>query len=172
MFRFYPYLILFAATVLLQIFLFDNLSISLYLTPLVYVAFIALLPLDTSDIVLLGAGLAMGVTMDFAMGAAGVNTIATLLIAFLRPWIVSLLYGRDNAREGGTPSPERMGRRVFLDYLIVLVLIHHAVFFTLESLSWAHALHTLLRIVVSGVVTVAVAWLVMRIFTAKLPIRI
>lgn len=172
MFRFYPYLILFAATVLLQIFLFDNLSISLYLTPLVYVAFIALLPLDTSGIVLLGAGLAMGVTMDFAMGAAGVNTIATLLIAFLRPWIVSLLYGRDNAREGGTPSPERMGRRVFLDYLIVLVLIHHVVFFTLESLSWAHALHTLLRIVVSGVVTVAVAWLVMRIFTAKLPIRI
>ncbi len=34
-------------TVLLQVFLFDNLSISIYLNPLVYVAFVALLPLDT-----------------------------------------------------------------------------------------------------------------------------
>lgn len=172
MYRLYPSLMLFAATVLLQIFLFDNLSISLYLTPLVYVAFIALLPLDTPPVVVLGAGLAMGVTMDFAMGAAGINTIATLLIAFLRPWIVHLTFGRDDAREGGTPSPERMGRTAFLNYLLVLVLIHHTVFFSLESLSWAHALHTLLRIAMSGLLTVAAVWLVMRIFTAKLPVRI
>ena len=47
MHRTLPYLALFAVVVLLQVFLFDNLSISIYLNPLVYVAFIALLPLDT-----------------------------------------------------------------------------------------------------------------------------
>ena len=47
MYRTLPYLALFAATVLLQVFLFDNLSISVYLNPLVYIAFIVLLPLDT-----------------------------------------------------------------------------------------------------------------------------
>lgn len=172
MYRFYPYLMLFAAAVLLQIFLFDNLSISLYVTPLIYVAFIVLLPLDTPAAVLLGAGLAMGLTMDCAMGAAGINTIATLLIAFLRPWILSMFCGRDNSREGGTPSPERMGRITFLKYLVVVVLIHHAVFFFLESLSLTHVFHTLLRIFASGILTVAAVWLVMRIFTAKLPIRI
>ena len=78
MHRTLPYLALFAVVVLLQVFLFDNLSISIYLNPLVYVAFIALLPLDTPPIVLLLSGLATGVTMDLAMGAAGVNTIATL----------------------------------------------------------------------------------------------
>lgn len=79
MHRTLPYISLFVVTVLLQVFLFDNLSISIYLNPLVYVAFVALLPLDTPPVVLLASGLAMGVTMDFAMGAAGVNTIATLL---------------------------------------------------------------------------------------------
>ena len=74
MYRTLPYLALFAATVLLQVFLFDNLSISVYLNPLVYIAFIVLLPLDTPPVVLLGAGLALGVTMDGAMGAAGINT--------------------------------------------------------------------------------------------------
>ena len=92
MHRTLPYISLFVVTVLLQVFLFDNLSISIYLNPLVYVAFVALLPLDTPPVVLLASGLAMGVTMDFAMGAAGVNTIATLLVAFVRPALLRTLY--------------------------------------------------------------------------------
>ena len=68
MHRTLPYISLFVVTVLLQVFLFDNLSISIYLNPLVYVAFVALLPLDTPPVALLASGLAMGVTMDFAMG--------------------------------------------------------------------------------------------------------
>lgn len=172
MHRTLPYLALFVVVVLLQVFLFDNLSISIYLNPLVYVAFIALLPLDTPPIVLLLSGLAMGVTMDFAMGAAGVNTIATLLIAFARPTLLGLLYTRDDVREGGVPSTGRLGNRVFLNYIIVLVLIHHAVFFSLEALSWAHIVRTLVRTVASGAVSVAFIWAIARIFTAKLPVRI
>lgn len=172
MHRTLPYLGLFAAAVLLQVFLFDNLSISIYLNPLIYIAFIALLPLDTLPVALLGAGLALGVTMDCAMGSAGVNTIATLLIAFLRPAIVGMLYGRENAREGGIPSSARFGERIFIGYLVVLTLIHHAVFFSLEALSWTHALHTLLRTVVSTAVSVAFIWIIARLFTAKLPMRV
>ena len=70
MYRTLPYLGLFAAAALLQVFLFDNLTISIYLNPLVYIVFIALLPLDTPPAAVLGAGLALGVTMDFAMGAS------------------------------------------------------------------------------------------------------
>ena len=167
-----PYLALFAVVVLLQVFLFDNLSISIYLNPLVYVAFIALLPLDTPPVVLLLSGLATGVTMDLAMGAAGVNTIATLLIAFARPTLLGLLYSRDDIREGGIPSTGRLGNRVFLNYLIVLVLVHHAVFFSLEALSWAHIVRTIVRTVASGAVSVAFIWVIARIFPAKLPVRI
>ena len=43
MYRTLPYLGLFAAVALLQVFLFDNLTISIYLNPLVYIVFIALL---------------------------------------------------------------------------------------------------------------------------------
>lgn len=172
MYRSLPYLALFAVTVLLQVFLFDNLSISIYLNPLIYIAFILLLPLDTPHVVVLGAGLLLGVVMDYAMGAAGVNTISTLLIAFLRPWVIGLLYGRDDAREGGIPSPARLGLRVFLNYLILMTLLHHVVFFSLEALSWSHAMHTLLRIVLSTVVSVAFIWIIARIFTAKFPTRV
>ena len=166
MYRTLPYLGLFAAAVLLQVFLFDNLTISIYLNPLVYIVFIALLPLDTPPAAVLGA------TMDFAMGAAGINTIATLLIAFLRPTLAGMICGRDNVREGGIPSSARLGERKFITYLVALTLVHHAVFFSLEALSWTHALHTLLRIVVSTAVSAGFIWIIARIFTAKIPVRI
>ena len=167
MYRTLPYFGLFAAAVLLQVFLFDNLSISVYFNPLVYIVFIALLPLETLPVAVLGAGLALGVTMDCVMGAAGINTIATLLIAFLRPTLIGMLYGRENAREGGVPSSARFG-----GYLVALTLIHHAVFFSLEALSWIHLPHTLLRIAVSSAVSVGFIWIIARIFTAKLPLRV
>lgn len=172
MYRTLPYLALFVVTVLLQIFLFDNLSVSVYLNPLIYVAFIILLPLDTPPAVLLGAGLVTGVVMDASMGAAGINTVATLPIAFLRPAFMNLLCGRENVREGGIPSPERLGRRKFIDYLVLMVLVHHTIFFLLEALSWSHLLQTSIRIVVSSLVTMAFVWGIVRIFTAKLPVRL
>ncbi len=172
MYRFFPYLLLFAACMLLQIFLFDNLALGVYVDPLVYVAFLLLLPLDAAPVILLGAGLATGVAMDCAMGAAGINTIASLLVAFARPYVVGVLYGRENAHEGGTPSPVRMGARIYWHYLIVLVLLHHAVFFLLESLSWLHVVHTLVRTVVSTLLTLAAVWFIGRLFTAKLPVRV
>lgn len=172
MYRTLPYLALFAVAVLLQVFLFDNLSISIYLNPLIYIVVILLLPLDTPHIVLLVAGLVLGVTMDFAMGAAGVNTISTLAIAFGRPALIGVLYGRDNAREGGIPSPERFGNRVFIEYMVIMVVLHAVLFFSLEALSWDHVLHTLLRIVVSSVVSVAFIWLITRVFIAKFAGRV
>ena len=185
MYRTLPYLGLFAAVALLQVFLFDNLTISIYLNPLVYIVFIALLPLDTPPAAVLGGGLAlgaplllltlgllMGVTMDVFMGTAGINTIATLLIAFLRPTLAGMICGRDNVREGGIPSSARLGERKLITYLVALTLVHHAVFFSLEALSWTHALHTLLRIVVSTAVSAGFIWIIARIFTAKIPVRI
>lgn len=172
MYRTLPYLALFAATVLLQVFLFDNLSISVYLNPLIYVAFIILLPLDTPPVVLLGAGLLTGVVMDVSMGTAGINTIATLPVAFLRPMLLNLLCGRENVREGGIPSVERFGRRKFIDYLLLMILMHHTVFFLLEALSWEHLLHTVIRILVSSLLTLAFVWIIARVFTVKLSVRV
>lgn len=170
--RFLPYTILFAAAVLLQIFLFDNLSISVYLNPLIYLAFLILLPMETPPAAVLGAGLVLGVVTDCAMGGAGLNTAATLPVAFLRPMLIGRFAGRDDLREAGVPAPERIGKTAFIEYLAAMILIHHSIFFSLEALSWAHALHTLARIAASGLVSGIFIWLLTRLFTAKMPVRI
>ena len=50
-------------------------------------------------------------------------------------------------------------------YVVVLFVV-------LEALSWIHLPHTLLRIAVSSAVSVGFIWIIARIFTAKLPLRV
>lgn len=166
------YAALLATVLLLQIFLFDNLTLSVYLNPLVYLVFLLLLPLETPPIGLLGAGLLLGLATDLAMGAAGINTIATLPVAFLRPTLLSLLCNHENLREGGVPSPARLGARLFFLYTGIAVLFHHTLFFLLEALSWSHLPHTLVRILLSSAVSLGFTWLIARVFNLKLPGRI
>ena len=161
------FFLLFIATVLFQIFLFDNLSISIYFNPLIYIAFILLLPLNISRFWLLMLGLVTGWVMDRVMGSNGLNTLTILPLAFFRPWIVGLFCNKEDAREGGIPSPERFGKQTFIEYLVTCVLLHHVLFFVLESLSWANFPHTVLRIIISSAATTGFIWLITRVFTAK-----
>lgn len=165
------YILLFVALSLVQIFLLNNLVVGSFLCPLIYVAFLILLRLDTPPILMLGCGLAMGVLMDITMGIAGINTIASLLIAFLRPSIIRLVSPHEEVREDGIPSPERMGSTLFWSYLVVMVVLHNTLFFTLEALSWGHVLRTVVRIVVSSGATILLVWLTERLFTAKISAR-
>ncbi len=172
MYRTFPYLTLLAATVLVQVYLFDNLSISIYFAPMIYLAYLLLLPLDTSHFALLVAGLCTGWLMDYTMGTDGLNIISTLPVAFLRPWIIEAVYNREDPHEGGIPSTARFGRAKFFRYLVVCVLLHHLIFFSFEALSWVHLDRTLLRIVVSSASSVCFLWITARLFTLKMTTRI
>ena len=171
MHRFVPYTVLLAATLLVQVFLLDNLTISIYFAPMIYLAFVLLLPLDTPPVGVLAAGFATGWLMDCAMGTDGLNVIATLPVALLRPWLIGLFYTREDPREGGIPSTARFGTGKFFRYLVLCVVLHHLIFFAFEELSWAHAGRTLLRTLVSGTASVCLLWLTARLFNLKATAR-
>ena len=135
MYRTVPYIVLFLILALLQIFLFDNLSISIYLCPLVYIGFIVLLPIDAPPVAVLFLALSMSVAMDWAMGAAGINTIATLPVAMLRRPLLQSVCGKDGIREGGIPSSIRLGQGgAFSAYLFCTKLKNLPLFFLLQLL--------------------------------------
>lgn len=172
MHRTISYILLFAALLAAQTYLFDNLAVSVYLDPLVYVVFIALLPMETPPVAMLLSGVVLGVATDWTMGAAGVNTIATVFVAFFRLMLLNLLCGKESVHDGGIPSPLRMGAMTYLRYLATIVVVHHALFFLLESLSVRHLLHVAVQTAASAAVTLAIAWIVTRLFTAKIVVRL
>ncbi len=161
----------FIVLVLLQIFLIDNISLSVYFHPLIYVAFVILLPLDIKPIWMVLFSALMGLTIDVMTGMSGLNIIATTAIGFLRPFIIKLATGHDMGTDASNTSLSRMPEKNFWGYITIMVVLHSAIYFTLESLSMLHILHTLLRLIVSDIAAAFFIYYAVKLFTEKILTR-
>ncbi len=159
-----PYIALFFVAVLSQIFIFDQLAASVYVAPLVYIIFIALLPVQTSQIKMLLAGVVLGVVMDSVMGTDGLSSIATIAVAFFRSSIIRLLVGVERSADRVIPSRLSFGGADFIRYLAAVIALHHFIFFFFESLSFSYLLLFTLRFVISTAISIAYVWALSRIF--------
>lgn len=154
-----------------QMFFLNNIIISVYFAPVVYVAILVLLPINMPSFAVFLTGLTVGLAADAVTGGAGLYTLALLPVAFFRRYLLRLLCGEEALREGGIPSPERMGVKRFWRYMSAMVLSFMFIIFVTESFSAARLWTVLLRFVVSGGVSVAFTWMIVRIFVSKLPAK-
>jgi hypothetical protein len=165
MHRFLKYTIFFVVVVALQVFLFDNLNLSVYINPLVYVVFILLLPMETQPVAVLLLGTLMGWSVDFLTGTPGLNTIALAASAFVRRPLLTLILGREDVKDGGIPGTHRFGRVKFFNYILILTLLHNVIYFSFEALSWSYFYMTLVKIVCSTAITIPLIYLVGMLLT-------
>lgn len=157
--RILEYMLFFAVLFLLQVFLFDNLSIWTYLAPLPYVALFVMLPLNIPHGWLILTGFCAGVILDFFTGTGGLHTIASTFTCFVRPVTVNITMGKDFWRDsGGTLSHREIKSWKWLRYAAVLTLLHCTVYFLFEALTWQYLIHTALKIAASSVVTILLVW--------------
>lgn len=158
----------FLALVLLQIFLVDNISLSVYFHPLIYVAFIILLPLDTKPIWMVLCSALLGLMIDVMTGMGGLNVIATTACGFLRPYVVNLVTGHSMGMDDSSPDIHRLPEKNFRFYIVAMVVLHSAIYFMMESLSLHHILHTLLRIIISDIAAVVFIYYFVKLFIEKI----
>lgn len=165
-------LILFSFVVLLvQIVLLNNLALSPYVAPMVYIAIIAMMPIETSQWKMLGVALLVGGLIDLTMGTAGLNVLATLPVAYFRRFILGLLCGLSSiSNEEGIPTIKRFGSR-FHRYLIVVVLLHSLIFYSFEWLSLSGIGFLVLRILCSTLISLVMIYLLIIIFSKQLSRR-
>ncbi|MBP3289454.1 MAG: rod shape-determining protein MreD [Alistipes sp.] len=161
------YVGIFLTLVLLQVFLFDNIALSVYFHPLIYIAFIIILPLDMRPVWVLLLSALLGLTVDMATGQAGLNVMSTTAVGFMRTAIVGLICGRSMGFDDTIPSLHRFTTKNLVGYVVAMVVVHSAIYFFMESLSMMHILHTLLRLVISDIVAVFVVWYIVRLIIER-----
>jgi hypothetical protein len=161
------------AVVVAQIFVFDSIRVSVYVSPPVYIAFVALLPIGVRPVAVLLLGFATGVFVDLFEGTAGAHTAATLLTAYSRRWMMAVTLGRDAVEsETAMPSTKLLGAGKFLRYAVLLSIFHCVVYFSVEALTWTNYGLVLVKSLVSGVFTALAVWVCSMLFTVKTPKRI
>ncbi|MBR3794018.1 MAG: rod shape-determining protein MreD [Alistipes sp.] len=165
------YIAAFVVLVLLQIFLIDNIALSVYFHPLVYVAFVIMLPLDMKPVWVLLCSTLMGLTIDTLTGMAGINVMATAAVGFLRPALLHAAVGRSTDAADTIPALHRLSTKHLAWFIVLVVVLHSVIYFFMESLSLSNALHTFVRLVVSDIVAIALIWYIIKLFTEKIITR-
>lgn len=118
--------------------------------PYVYPLFILLLPFETPVWLLLIIGFVTGLTADSFMNTAGIHAFATVFIAYLRTNVLNALMPKHLSEyPNQSPNVKNMGWVPFLVYSSFLILLHHALFFSLELWSFINVGYLLLKIIAS-----------------------
>jgi hypothetical protein len=159
---------LFVVAIVAQLFVFDSIRVSIWFNPLVYIAFIALLPVGTNPVWVVLLGLLSGLFMDFFEGTAGLHTAATLFTAVMRRRIMKLSLGAETVNvETAMPSAKLLGQSKFLRYMAAVVVFHCIVFFSLEALTWTNYHLVLVKAGISAIFTMLATWGLALLFTVQ-----
>ncbi|MFR9651008.1 MAG: hypothetical protein SNG35_03165 [Rikenellaceae bacterium] len=165
MFKPRPHYLLFFVTIMIQIFIINQLSFTTLCMPIIYPIVIILYPMQSDQLKMLMVGFITGVCADLLMGVPGINTITLLLMSYIRIWILTITMGRDAIAAGGVSTALRFGFRKYLLYTTLFVTLSNTIFFLLESLDSVEWLILLERIVVSTAVTLLFVWLITLLFS-------
>ncbi len=136
-----------AAFILIQVYVLNKIPhLHRLITPYIYYLFILWLPFTLPRIGLLVVGFLTGLILDYFMMTPGLHAAPCVLIAYVRPFIISLLTPKEssefNYRE---PSPRAMQWTPYMVYVFVLTLLHHTYLVFLEWLDFGSFLDFLIK---------------------------
>jgi cell shape-determining protein MreD len=157
----------FIILVIIQVFILNNIRINGYINPYLYVLFILLLPFETPGWLLLVSSFLLGLAIDIFSHTPGMNTAASVFMAFCRPGIIRLLSGSKMIDPGVKPGIRDMGFRWFFLYSLFLVLLHHFVLFYIEVFRFSEFFQTMYRVFFSTLATLILIILFEFLFLKK-----
>lgn len=154
MLDFFTYLLKFIGIIALQVLVVDNIELSAYINPYIYISFILLLPVTIRPWLALVLGFLCGAVMDTFTSTPGLHIAATVLLAFIRVHYLRFATTKEDVESRIRPSMSKKGFVWFTFYCFTLTLVHHTFLFFLEIYGFQEFFATLLRVILSTLVTV------------------
>ncbi|MDO5522613.1 MAG: rod shape-determining protein MreD [Bacteroidia bacterium] len=145
-------ILLFAILVLLQVLLFNRISVFGWATPILYIFFLIKLPYGRNRFYVIISGFLLGLIIDIFLNTPGMNAAATTIVATLRGVILNLFYPK-NEYENLVPGIH-VSVAAFIKFVVTMVLFHQVLLFFIEAFSFFNLTSTLIRIGTSSLLTI------------------
>jgi hypothetical protein len=139
--------------VLLHVFVARYLVLFDYAFCFLYVGAILFMPHDTNQMVLLGIAFATGLIIDSFGNTLGVHTAATVLLAYIRPFVIRNQPDQILTEARTRISLQNLGLVNFIKYVALLIFIHHSALLLIGTGTLSMFPITVLKIVGSVVFT-------------------
>ena len=148
-------IIRYVIVMLLQVLLFDRLQLGGVCHPYIYVLCLLMFPITLPHSVDMLLGAAVGLIMDICCNSLGIHIAACVLLMFIRPYLLGAIVN-DRDRLNEQISLRALGLSGWIEYVIILVVIHHFAVFQLGAWGWSHIGFVLLSTLVSSIVTISI----------------
>lgn len=162
-----------AIFIVVQVYVLDKLPpLHRFVIPVLYFLFVLWLPFSLSRLSLLLIAFVAGLTLDYFKQTPGLHAAACVLIAYVRPFIISILIPKDTAEFNyREPSPGAMGWAPYSVYVFILTLLHHTYLTLLEWLQFGTFLDFLIKVVSTTGISLLLIFTVELLFPRKLKFR-
>ncbi len=141
----------FVLLVLVQVLILNNVHLLGVACPYLYILAVLALPIAMSPALAMLLAFVLGFIIDIFCNSYGIHAAASVLVAYLRPYIMRLVATREDL-EKPYPSIANFGRSYYL-YALILILVHHLMLFALEAFSFSHIGMVLLKTACSALFT-------------------
>ena len=147
-----------------QILITNSINLWGIVSPMIYILFILTLPFQMPKWQVVLIGFAMGMSVDLFTGVIGQHAAATVLIAFLRMPIITIIPTHIKFEEHLRPILWDMHFPWYFQYSVYLTLIHHIVFFFLDAMTFRNFFLVVGISVLNAVFTVFLIFLFQIVF--------
>ena len=149
----------------LQSFLINQINLFGFINPNLYLLFLIVYRLDANPTLLIILGFALGLLLDLLTQGAGGHTIASLTIAFLRPFIIRFSFGVNYDVPMGMIKGSLLTQRLF--YLSLIIFVHHLVLFTIIYFSFENILSILKNTLFTSFFTFILVYICLGLYKEK-----
>ena len=150
---------------LLQAFLLNNINFFGFINPNIYLLYIIVYRLDGNPTLIIILGFIMGILLDLLSQGSGGHTIATLTIAYIRPFIVRFSFGVNYAVPMGMIKGSLLNQRLI--YLSMMVVIHHLVLYSVIYFNFENVINILKNTLFTSFFTFILVYISLGLFKEK-----
>lgn len=137
--------------VLIQVLILNDVLFFNYINPYFYLALIISWPIKNDKWILLIYAFFLGFFIDLFNGSLGFHSTATVFTAFVRSSLIKITIPHNILSENDEISQTKIGKKSFITYSFLVILLQHLIIFLLEHLSFN--LQILFKVIASSLVT-------------------
>ncbi|MFH6943608.1 rod shape-determining protein MreD [Flavobacterium sp. FlaQc-50] len=139
----------------IQVVIFNNMNFLGYISPFPYILYIILYPVNSNKSGLIISSFLLGLAMDMFCNSGGIHATASVILAYYRPYIFKFSFGLSyeyqTIKLNESLTPERFS------FILLSVVLHHIILFTLEAFQFKFIWDILLRTLFSSIFTIIIS---------------
>ncbi|MFS4468558.1 rod shape-determining protein MreD [Maribacter sp. 2210JD10-5] len=155
----------FSLLILVQVLVFNRLNFFGFINPMVYVLFLYWYPIKENRTSFIAISFLLGLLIDIFSDTLAINAAATVTIAYVRPTIMRFVFGVNYEFQSFKLNNSTKAQQ--FTFLALLIIIHHAVFYTLEIFSFSNILIIVKKTLIIGLASLILCLLFSTLFSTR-----